>query len=61
MNYVHLFLSKRWCNPLIIAVLVIMHRIFIYNKDNEYVLYENPPFLMTKLYSSYLVTIHFSL
>ena len=59
MSYVHLFLSNKWCNPLNIAVLVIMHRIFIYNKDNEYLSYEN--LSMTKLYSSYLVTTHFSL
>ena len=59
MSYVHLFLSNKWCNLLNIIVLVIMHKIFIYNKDNEHLSYEN--LLMTKLYSPYLVTIHFSL
>ena len=59
MSYVHLFLRNKWCIPLNITVLVIMHGIFIYDKDNEHLSYEN--LLMTKLYSSYLATIHFSL
>ena len=55
-SYVHLFLSNNWCNLLNITVLVIMHRIFIYNKVNDYLSYEN--LLMTRLYSLYIETIH---
>ena len=56
MNYVHLFLSNKWCNLLNITVLVIMHRIFIYNKDNKHLSYEN--LLMTRSHPSCMVTTH---
>ena len=59
MSYVHLFLSNKWCNLLNITVLVAMHRIFTYNKDNKHLSYKN--LLMTRSHSSCIITIHSSL